>query len=359
MRLFRLFSNARPVPVILAAVMLLALVLTAATAAKTPATTASPTASTAATGSCNALIRKGNKLVSITQLTYRYRFVKIKSGPNKGRFRRRIVRVRVKVKVSCAKQCAVTVKSKGKYRPVYAVKTVKVKAVKRGRIVTVKRRKKVYRFGACPAGLTTENLGTPVSVSILPGSFALLDFGAFQRQAPVTGVLRGFVPGKIQLNSDIQMTLNRGSLTLGSTAVFIDDLCNGKVSAAIRTGNPTSVTLDPTRTTTATLLKSGTVTSIAYTVVRLPLELRNDDTGCDKPYITTGYREFKQTFFLRGKVGAGGLTKLVLQSPADTLVVEACLAPGVPTQPCNGFAIPLPILVSTKLIASVDLSGKT
>ena len=40
-------------------------------------------------------------------------------------------------------------------------------------------------------------------------------------------------------------------------------------------------------------------------MIRLPLELRNDDDGCDKPYITTGYTEFNQTFFLKGKLATG------------------------------------------------------
>ena len=47
------------------------------------------------------------------------------------------------------------------------------------------------------------------------------------------------------------------------------------------------------------------MTSTAYTKIQLPLELRNDDDGCNKPYITTGYSEFTQTFFLKGKVGEG------------------------------------------------------
>ncbi len=120
------------------------------------------------------------------------------------------------------------------------------------------------------------------------------------------------------------------------------------------------MTLDPTRTTTATILNaSATVQSIAYTQIHLPLELRNDDNGCNQPYITTGYSVIPQTFFLHGKiVSPAGLTRLTLTSPPDTLGVVACLAPGIPTQPCNGFQIPLPILVSTTLIANIDLSGK-
>ena len=307
-------------------------------------------------GSCVALRRSANgkKYSPVTARVYKYKFVRKKGGG----FRRVIVRVKAKVKVSCARQCVVTVKRKGKYRPVYVTKRVKIKVRKRNRIVTVKRRKRVYKYGKCPAGATGEDLGTPVKIELLAGSYALLDFGAFQRQAAVSGTLRGFIPGKIQLNADIQITLNKGTLTLAQTAVFIDDECNGQVSSAIRTGNPTTISLDPTRTSTSTLLKSGTATALAYTKIRLPLELRNGDFGCGRPYISTGYREFDQTFFLRGRVGAGGLTKLQLTSAPDTLDVEACLSPGAPSQPCNGFAIPLPILVSTKLIVNVDLSGK-
>jgi hypothetical protein len=240
---------------------------------------------------------------------------------------------------------------------VYVVKRVKVKIKRGNRILTVKRRKRVYKYGRCPAH-GSNNLGVPVKINILDGSYALLDFGAFQRQAPLTGSFKGFIPGKIQLASDNQVNLTGGSIAIGETPVFIDDSCNGQVSAAIRTGDPTLVTLDPTRTSVATLFASGTVTSTAYTKIRLPLDLRNDDDGCNKPYITTGYSEFTQTFFLKGKVGDGGLTALTLTSAPDTLDVVACLAEGQPTQPCNGFQIPLPILVSTKLRVAIDLSGK-
>jgi hypothetical protein len=219
--------------------------------------------------------------------------------------------VRRKVKVSCAKQCVVMKKKKGKRRPVYVTKRVKVKIKRGNRILTVKRRKRVYKYGRCPAS-SSNTLGVPVKINILDGSYANLDFGAFQRQAPVSGTFKGFIPGKIQLNSDTQVTLTGGSISVGETPVFIDDNCNGQVSAAIKTGAPATVSLDPTRTSVATLFASGTVTSIAYTTIRLPLNLRNDDTGCNSPYITTGYSEFSHTFFLKGKVGDGGLTSLTL-----------------------------------------------
>src|SRR4029079_16676293 len=123
----------------------------------------------------------------------------------------------------------------------------------------------------CPAS-SSNGLGVPVTISILDGSYANLDFGAFQRQAAVSGKFKGFIPGKIQLASDTQVTLTKGSLTLSPTAVFIDDDCDGQVTPSIRTGTPTTVGLNPTKTSVATLFASGTVTSTAYTTIHLPLD---------------------------------------------------------------------------------------
>lgn len=343
--------------------MLLTLRLLAATclvaflAALPNAAVGSPTDSpkaSAAAAKCVAQIRKGNKLVPVYQRTYVYKYVRVKGT---GKYRRVVKRVRRKVKVSCAKQCVVMKKKKGKRRPVYVTKRVKVKIKRGNRILTVKRRKRVYKYGRCPAS-SSNGLGVPVTISILDGSYANLDFGAFQRQAAVSGKFKGFIPGKIQLQSDTQVTLTKGNLTLSPTAVFIDDDCDGEVTPSIKTGQPTTVGLNPTKTSVATLFASGTVTSTAYTTIHLPLDLRNEDTGCNQPYITTGYSSFDQTFFLKGKVGDGGLTALTLSSAPDILDVVACLSQGQPTQPCNGFQIPLPILVSTKLKVAIDLSGK-
>jgi hypothetical protein len=339
---------------LLAATTLVALMAAIPSSAAQLSPSSSPAASIAA-AKCVAQIRKGNKLVPVYQKTFVYKFVKV-NGTSK--FRRAVKQVRRKVKVSCAKQCVVMKKKKKKLRPVYVTKRVKVKIKRGNRILTVKRRKRVYKYGRCPA-ISSNTLGVPVKINILDGSYALLDFGAFQRQAPVSGSFRGFIPGKIQLASDNQVNLTGGSITLSPTAVFIDDACNGQVSASIMTGTPTTVGLDPTKQSVATLFGSGTVTSVAYTKIRLPLALRNDDSGCNSPYISTGYSEFNQTFFLKGKVGDGGLTALTLTSAPDTLDVVACLSPGQPTQPCNGFQVPLPILVSTKLRVAIDLSGKS
>jgi hypothetical protein len=343
----------RPLQRLLAGLLLIAALSAIPSSAASKAQ--APPKGFAAAAKCVAQIRKGNKLVPVYEKTYVYKYVRHKGSTT---YKRVVKRTRRKVKVSCAKQCVVMKKKKKKLRPVYVTKRVKVKIKRGNRILTVKRRKRVYKYGRCPAS-SSNTLGVPVKINVLDGSYALLDFGAFQRQAPVSGTFRGFIPGKIQLASDNQVNLTGGSITVGETPVFIDDDCDGQVSASIKTGSPATVSLDPTKTSVATLFASGSVTSIAYTKIRLPLSLRNDDAGCNSPYISTGYSEFAHTFFLKGKVGDGGLTSLTLTSPPDTLDVVACLSQGQPSTACNGFQIPLPILVSTKLKVSIDLSGKS
>ena len=304
---------------------------------------------------CNALIQKGKKLVPIYERVYKFQFVKVKHSKPK-RYVRKIVRVRQKMKVPCAKQCVLMKKKKKKLRPVYVVLKKKVKVPRHGRLVTIKKRIRTYKFTKCKAK-SGSTLGTPVTITILDGSKAILDFGAFQREAPVTGGLKGFVPGGINLSADSQVTLTSGELRLLPTAVFIDDDCNGEVSAAIRTGDPTRVLLDKTRTSISTVFANGNVTATAYMGIHVPLELRNDDGGCHIPYISTGYSEFKQTFFLKGKLDPKlALSKLKLVSAPDPIDVPVCLSPGPATSPCNGFEIPLPIMISTQLYVSIKLN---
>jgi hypothetical protein len=334
---------------------LIALVLIAALAAlhATPSPAASGPVAVAA-ANCNVQIQKSGKLVNVYKRVYKYKFKRVKGSKS---FKRVIVRVKVPLRATCGTNCVLQVKRKGKLQPVYVIKRITVTLKRGSRLVKKKVRRKSYKFGACPEKKSSASLGAPVSVRVLGGSVATLDFGAFQRDASLTGTLKGFVPGGIQLGKDQQVNFSSGTLNIAQTPVFIDDACNGDVSAAIRTGKPTTVGLNATKASTATLTAGGTVTSIVYTRIKLPLELRNDDDGCQKPYISTGYTLIDKTFFLKGKLGAGGLAKIELTSVPDELDVSACLAPGRPTNPCNGFAIPLPILVSTHLFVAIDLKG--
>ena len=302
---------------------------------------------------CVALIRnKKGKYVAVYEKVYKYKFVKVK-GKNK--FQRKIVNVRQKMRVPCAKQCVKMVKKKGKQKPVFVVIKKKVQVPKRGVLRTVKKRIRTYKFTKCPK-TSDSTLGTPVSIKVLDGSKANLDFGAFQREAPLSGELKGFVPGGIRLGSDFQITLTSGTIQLGSAPVFIDDDCNGQVSASIRTGTPTNVLLDKTKTSISNVLANGSVTATANMLVHLPLELRNDDQGCNAPYITTGYTDWQETFFLKGKLDPKlALSKLKLVSAPDLIDVPSCLSPGVPTSPCNGYAIPIPVQISTEIYVSIKL----
>jgi hypothetical protein len=367
----------------LACITAVAFALVAASVSAAPKSlksSAAPIASTAADSTkCVAQIQVGSKLEDVYERYYKYAFKKVKGSK---KYKKVIVRSKRKLMVSCTRAC---VRTKAKKTKKYKYKTVvrkgkKVKVrtgkpktvtvrqpiyktvkktvtVKKGsRLVKVKKKVRVYTYEKC-ATKSNSAAGTPVKITMLNDSYATLDFGAFVRKAPITGTLTGFIPGGYQINQDNQINLTRGNLALGQTNVFIDDDCHGgQVSAAIRTGNPTAVTLDPTRQSISTLQASGTVTATAYTKIQLPLELRNDDDGCDAPYITTGYTDFPQTFFLKGKIAKGlGLAKLTLTSAPDPLDVQACLSPGAPTSPCNNTAliIPLPIIVSTHLVVSV------
>jgi hypothetical protein len=368
----------------LAGICAVAFALVAATVSAAPTSLTSSAAAPTATASadkCPAQILKSGRLTDVYERYYKYAYKKIK-GTKK--YRKAVVSAKRKLMVSCTRSCVRTKTKKVKrykYKTVVRKgkkvkvrtgkpKTVKVTVpiykstkktvtVKKGnRLVKVKKKVRVYTYEKCKSS-GAGSAGAPVKVTLLEGSSAKLDFGAFVREAPITGMLTGLIPGGYKLNQDNQINLTRGNLALGMTNVFIDDDCHGgQVSAAIRTGTPTNVNLDPTRQSISTLTAAGGVTATAYTKIQLPLELRNDDDGCDRPYITTGYTEFTQTFFLKGKIGKGtGLAKLTLTSPPDPLDVQACLSPGSPTSPCNNTAliIPLPIIVSTSLVVSIKV----
>lgn len=366
----------------LAALCAIAFAVVAASVHAAPSSsTTPPTARAAAADKCPAQILKSGRLANVYEKYYKYAYKKIKKTK---KYRKVIVSAKRKLMVSCTRACVrtktkkvkrykyKTVVRKGKKVrvrtgkpktvkitvPIYRTVKKKVTVRKGNRLVKVKKKVRTYTYEKCKVTGDSAS-GAPVKVTMLPGSYAQLDFGAFQRQATITGTLSGLIPGGYKLNQDNQINLTRGNLQLGRTDVFIDDDCHGgQVSAAIRTGTPTNVLLDPTRQSISTLTATGTVTATAYTKIQLPLELRNDDDGCDQPYITTGYTEFNQTFFLKGKLGKStGLAKLTLTSAPDPLDVQACLSPGSPTSPCNNSAliIPLPIIVSTNLIVSIKV----
>jgi len=333
-----------------------AAVLSAAGHAFAAAPVASP--STATTGSCPMLkLGKHGQLVYVRRHTLVYRYTRVRRR-GKTVFLRRVVALKRVLRTSCARQCVRVVKRGGRYQPVYTRRPTNIRVRRGNVIVIVKRPRATYKTAPCSSLPNAESIGTAVSLTVLPGSALTLDTGAAKPQLPLSGTLRGYVPGAVPSTGDVQITLTRGTLQAARTALFSDTACNGRQSASIRTGSPTTVALDPTQTSTSTLLGSGTVSVVARVVVHLPLELRNNDTGCDAPYITTGYSSFTQTLLLGGKLGPTGLSNVALSSAPQGVLTGGCLSPGVSTQPCNGFQFPLSFLLSAQLQVAVNLPGR-
>jgi hypothetical protein len=198
-----------------------------------------------------------------------------------------------------------------------------------------------------------------VAVTIRDGSIAHLDFGGFQRDLPLTGALKGFIVGKgFKLGVDNLITLTSGRIFLASTGIFIDDVCNGQVSDSIRTDPSTFTEIDPASTANNIQVKAnGTVSGLLHMRVQAALDMRNDDTGCNDPYFTTGWTDFTVPLFVKGSLSAGrdGLTTTLTVGETVLDQLSACLATGAPNLPCNGFAIPFPAILTADIISTVKI----
>ncbi len=347
------FARPRGVPLALAALCCAVALTVLPGSADAAIPTAAPALKKGTSGVCIAQILQKGKLVPLRQSVYRYRYVRITKGRNRGKFRRTIILTKAVVKTACITQC-VQLRKKGKaLTPVFRTRRVWVSEPSRGRLVKVKRLRRVWLLGPCSSLPTIAALGTPVTVSVLDRSSLTFDFSAFKRDAPLTGQLRGYVPGKIVEDADNQVILTSGRFDLGRTTMFTDTVCGGQPSDSIRTADPARLKLDETRQSTLTLGQNGTVSALTYMVLDLPLELRNGDDGCTKPYVSTGYSTANETIRLNGSVGAQGLGVVPLKMSPAEIDLFGCLSPGATTQPCNGFEVPLPATVSMSLQVAV------
>jgi hypothetical protein len=286
------------------------------------------------------------------------------------------VKVKIPKRASCSKTKLCVVKNK-KGRTVYLTKIARVRVIRGNRIVQVKKRVFVYKtvikkvngkkkrvkvkvakLGKC-ASKTGVNSGVPVTITIVDPSSAHLDFGGFQRDLPLSGSVKGFIVGKgFQLGQDNQIQLTKGQINLAPTGIFIDDDCQGQVTDAIRTDPHTFVEIDETSTNNAVnVAANSTITGLLHMRVQTALQLRNDDDGCAKPYITTGWTDFQVPLFVKGKIaaGTGGLTSTLTTGETVLNDLSACLAPGDPTLPCDGFAIPFPAILTSKIVGLVKI----
>lgn len=286
------------------------------------------------------------------------------------------VRVKVPKRAACSKTKLCVVKKKGK--TVYLTKLAKVRVIRGNRIVTVKKRVFIYKtvikkvkgkkkrvkvkvakLGKCSSKQTSGNSGVPVNITISDGSVAHLDFGGFQRDIDLSGKIQGFIVGDgFKLGEDNRIELTRGKINLAPTGIFIDDVCKGRVTDSIRTDPNSFAEVDETKTGSAVnVAANSSVTGRIYLRIQTALQMRNDDDGCDSDYITTGWTDFSIPLFIKGTLGAGGGGLQSKLTTGETVLndLSACLAPGKPTLPCNGFAIPFPAIFTSKIVAQVKV----
>jgi hypothetical protein len=130
------------------------------------------------------------------------------------------------------------------------------------------------------------------------------------------------------------------------------------VSDAIRTDPASFTEIDQASTgNTVNVAANSTITGLLHMHVQVALQMRNDDFGCNDPYFTTGWTDFAVPLFIKGTLGAGkgGLisTLTIGETVLDNL--SACLAPGDPNLPCDGFAIPFPGILTAKIVGVIKI----
>jgi hypothetical protein len=253
-----------------------------------------------------------------------------------------------------AKLCVKKKKVHGKKVPVY--KTVRTfKRVKRGgKFVTVVTKRRVVvkvKCGKNSAG--SQSLGVPVKITFNTGSYATLDFYQFTRQTPVTGSVSGYIPGSYVQGQANTVNITHGHIDVAQAPVFIDDVCNGQVSAAIKTGKQTYADIDQSKQSSTSISPSGSVQGNLNLTLHVNVELRHGDQGCNSPYLTTGYTTLPVKLRVFGKLNGFTTT---LDTP-DTILDDlgVCISVGADTQPCNGFEIPLPIGIATHVVGAVSI----
>lgn len=197
-----------------------------------------------------------------------------------------------------------------------------------------------------------KQLRVPIGATVLDGSSATLDFGnGTVRTVGLAGKLTGYVAGKIRLGTTITARLTHGSLAVSPTDFFSDG-CTSPVWA--RSNPATSIRLDPTKVSRATLNPNGSITSDASVIVRAVLDTRPEN-ACDSPLATTGYSESAATVHLHGQVGDGGLTSLQLTADPYPLTLNACFTQGDPGAPCAGAPVSYPTTATVTLKVMLQL----
>jgi hypothetical protein len=193
----------------------------------------------------------------------------------------------------------------------------------------------------------------PVSTTLLTGSQATLDFGSGNvRTIPLSGKVTGYVPGVIRINSDTRVLLKGGKIVPAPTDIFTDACAS---PALARTNPASSIFIDPSKTSSATLHADGSVTADTHVIIRLALDERS---ACGQPAFATGYTDNPVAVPLSGHVQAGtGLSNLELDSPPYPLHVGGCTTAGDPAKPCAGAPTGYDSTASVRLFVKIGIGA--
>jgi hypothetical protein len=277
---------------------------------------------------------------------------------------KKTVFVKKRGRCKVVKKCVIKKRVNGKLVTQYKTVTRRVRKRRNGRVIVVRKKVKVPKKGKCPKKTKAPSTGTPITLTLQSPSNAVLDFNGdgttLVRSAELSGTIKGFTEGPLKLNQPNVVKLSAGDLHVSTVNIFVDDLCGNEVTPTIRTGPATEAILDDSRVSTSTVdTQAQTITAIVHLKLRVSIELRNGDDGCHNEYIKTGYTEMPVQALFKGKLDTtgGNLTAIIDSNQALVDDATACVSPGEAAQPCNGFVIPFPFLLTSHVVAAVALGN--
>src|SRR3954453_6310327 len=142
---------------------------------------------------------------------------------------------------------------------------------------------------------------TPVTVELLDGSHATVEVpdlplpGGYvipgtpvTRTVPISGRLKGGIPGGYRLGKDNAITLDDAAIAPAAIDILSDAACSG--APVLRLNPASTVGLATGAPSGGTVFRTGKVTATVRALLRLSFDSRTQ-AGCDKPLVTMGTAE--------------------------------------------------------------------
>ena len=210
---------------------------------------------------------------------------------------------------------------------------------------------------------------TPVTVDLLDGSNATVEVPALPlpggyvipgtpvtRTVPISGQLKGAIPGGYQLGKDNPITLSDAAITPGPIDVLSDPGCSGE--PILRLNPASNVTLDKTAPSGGKVFMSGKVAATVRALLHLSFDSRTS-ASCGAPLVTMGSADTVLPVSLEGTIQREtGLTALTLDGPAVPLTIAVCLTPGAAGQPCATPPVGYPVKIAVHAIVKIAVGVK-